>query len=300
MALVKKLIILIFIFFFVDFLISLPLSEFSKNSKIRYSRLYNESINADVIFIGNSRGVNAFYSPYFDRFTGLTSINFSYNGLTIPVIKILLDDYLLRNSTPKLLFIEITCLSNTYEILPNFKQYMGSSSPIKNSIKQHYPKIFYASLFSRSFRYNSEYFLRTLYYLKKDDQSWINRYHIKKDYYDKMKPGKNSKIFREINFDALKIFALMVDEYRKKGIVIIPVVAPILDKSRNETSIKNYISNISTNAKIDIVDLSDAISDISMFADTIHTNEKGAILIVNKLYQQLQTKNLTKIFNDKR
>ncbi len=293
MTLAKKLITLIFTFFLIDLLISISLSELSNSSKIRFSRLYNEEINADIVFVGDSRGINSFYSPYFDDLTGLNSINLSYNGLTIPIVNALLDDYLERNKAPKIIFIETTCLKDTYNVLPNFKQYMAHSLSIKNMLKEHYPNIFYASFISKSYIFNSEYFLRTLYYLKKNDQKWINRYTIRKDYYDSIKPENNLKMVEKIDDSAMIIFKIMVTEYRKKGIVVIPVLAPILDKYRNETVIDNYISDINTNTKLDVVDLSDAVNDISMFADAVHTNEKGAHLIASKLYNLPELKNLT-------
>ncbi|VAW62808.1 hypothetical protein MNBD_GAMMA11-1700 [hydrothermal vent metagenome] len=77
----------------------------------------------------------------------------------------------------------------------------------------------------------------------------------------------------------------MVVEYREKGIIVIPVLAPLIDKYRNKKVIDAYVSDINSYLKVDVVDLSYAINEIDMFADAMHTNEKGARIIVNKLLE---------------
>lgn len=292
MILVKKLITLILTFFIIDFLVGTILSEASNASKIRYSRLYKEKINADVIFIGNSRGVDSFYKPYFDSITGLNSINLSYNGLTFPLAKVLMDDYLERNNSPKIIFLETTCLYISHELLPVFKQYMTYSTPISNMMQKQYPGIFSASFFLKSYMFNSEYFLRTLYYLDKDDQALANHYTISKEYYESMEPDTEFKMIKQIDYEAVEMLKTMVVEYREKGITIVPVLAPVIDKYRNKKAIDAYVSDISSYLEIDVVDFSNAVTEINMFADAMHTNEKGARVVVDKLVNLPEIKNL--------
>jgi hypothetical protein len=283
MVLIKRLLALVFGFIFLDLLISIPLSELSNASLIRYSRLYNERIDADIVFAGNSRGVNSFYAPYFNEVTGLDSINLSYNGISIPLVKVFIDDYLERNDAPKVIFIETTCLNTSYKALPNFKQYIDNSVSIRNMTKEHFPSIFYSNLISKSFKFNSEYFLRTLYYLQKDDQTWINRYSISLDLYANLEPVDDFYMVQLVDSDSMNILKSMVVDYRNKGITVILVLAPIIDKYRNRENINSYLTDIKVQSDLDVVDLSDALSNIEMFADTVHTNEKGAHIIADIL-----------------
>lgn len=283
MSLIKKALILILAFFVLDCLISIPLFWLSDISMIRYSRLYNETINADVVFIGNSRAVNSFYAPFFTELSNKKSINLAYNGLTLPVAKVFLDDYLQRNQPPKIIFVEVTCLQDDYASLPNFKQYSLRSPGLKKLLKEHYPAIYQASIISKSYLFNSEYFLRTLYYLNKSDQTWVNRYSIRENYYRRMQGGGDLAILAMIGEPAMHMFTGMIKEYSELGITIIPVLAPIIDKGRNTKAVRVYLSDFEHRSKLKVVDLSALIDDRRMFADAIHTNDKGAYVIANEL-----------------
>jgi hypothetical protein len=283
MTLVKKILTLIVCFIIIDMLISTLLSNLSDSSSIRYSRLYNENINADILFAGNSRGINSFYVPYFNEKTGLKSFNLSYNGLSIPLVKVFIDDYLELNNAPKIIFLEVTCLNMSLAALPNFKQYFDNSSSLRDLIKESIPEFFYLNFITKSYKFNSEFFLRSLYYLTQDDQKWINRYTIKKEYYESLERVDKFYMVHDVDIEALQIFKSMVDEYHKKGITVIPVLAPIIDKYRNEEDIDKYLNDIKLYTNLEVVDLSNAITDINMFADAVHTNVQGANLIVDSL-----------------
>jgi len=293
MGLVKNLFKLIIIFLVIDSIISYTLFELLKISKIRYSRLYYEQINADVIFIGNSKGRNSFDAPYFERLSGKKSINFSYNALPISLAKIFLDDYLERNQSPKIIFIEVNCIAEGHYGLLNFKQYMLSSNSLKKMVKKNYPLHYYASIISKSYLFNSEYFIRTLYHITKNDQSWTNRFRINNEYYNNLKKNEDTFLFNKVDESSMKIFSDMIQKYKTQGITIIPVFAPIIDKCRNDDNINDYIEDFESRTKLKILNYSKAVNDISMFADIFHTNEKGAIYITKKIYDFIKLNNPT-------
>ncbi len=286
MILPKKLLILIISFFIFDYVIGFSLLKLSTISKIRYSRLYKEEINADVVFIGNSRAINSFYTPHFDKLSGLTSINLAYNGLTLPIAKVFIGDYLQRNKLPKVIVMEVTFFEKSYEVLPNFKQYIFDSPSLQKLMKEHYPYVYYTSLISKSYTYNSEYFLRTLYYINKTDQDWINRYTISKEYYESIKTIKRLELINKPDDISMIILRRIIEECNDKGVKVVLVLSPIIDKCRNESDIDKYISFIENRSGLKIIDLSDLLDDINMFADTIHTNEQGAFLIAEKLIEE--------------
>jgi len=169
MKLIKKIIFIIIAFFALDYLLSTTLHEISSNSNIRYSRLFNQSINADVVFIGNSRAVNTFYTPYIEEKFAFQAINLSYNGLSAPMVELFLNEYLQRNDVPNMIVLEVTALKNHFDALKNFKQYSFDSNALMLLLKEHYPEIYYASKLAKTFAYNSEYFLRTLYFFNHSD-----------------------------------------------------------------------------------------------------------------------------------
>lgn len=292
MTLIKKIITLFVLFFLFDIAASIPLSILVKSSNIRYSRLYNDKIDADVIFMGNSKAINSFYSPYFNEISQLKSINLSYNGLGLKLVKIFLDDYLKRNAPPEIIFIEMSCFNEDLEVLPNFKQYISESPALNNLFKEQLPLNYFISKLSASFKYNSEYFLRTLYYLKNNDQTWINRYSITDDYYNNLDEDFNALSTQELTKPIVELFHEMLSTYSSLQIKIIPVIAPIIDKHRNEPAIRNYIVEFENIFPVKILDLSGAVTNINMFADQYHTNEQGAIIIAEELIKLPEIKEL--------
>ena len=200
MTLIKKLLFLLLTFFILDFILSQSLFYFAQHSKNRFSRLYHTKIDADLVFIGNSRAVNSFYAPYFTDQTKFKVINLAYNGLGLPLVKIFLDDYLERNKSPKFIFIEVTCIRKDYTSLLNFKQYINDSPGIKQLIQLKYPKVYYGGVLSKSFLLNSEFSLRSIYYLFQNDQSWINLYSIQEETYSNLMV-KDFTMFDEIDLE---------------------------------------------------------------------------------------------------
>jgi len=56
------------------------LEQMTKRSNFRYSRMYYQNADAEILLLGNSRGL-MFYQPEVEKLTNKKSFNFSYNGL---------------------------------------------------------------------------------------------------------------------------------------------------------------------------------------------------------------------------
>lgn len=274
---IKKIIFVVIAFFALDYLISDNLHKISSASNIRYSRLFHQSIHADVIFIGNSRAVNTFYTPYIEKQFSFQAINLAYNGLSAPLMELFINEYLQRNEAPDMIVLEVTALNNDYDVLKNFKQYTFDSKALMLLLNKHNPEIYYASRLAKTFAYNSEYFLRTLYYLNRSDQDWINRYQIEPDFYEKIQPSdKKLDILEFVDKQSMDSLQRIINLCRQNNIKLKLVLAPILDKMRSKNDIDAYLKNIENRSHVDVTDLSAVVNEISYFADTIHSNEKGA------------------------
>jgi hypothetical protein len=109
--------------FLADRAMGLYLNKITNESQFRYSRLYHSAENADILFVGNSRGLS-FYQPEVERITQQSTINLSYNGLPADLAKVLVMDYLDRHTPPKLMVIDATICDRYNENLKaNFKFY---------------------------------------------------------------------------------------------------------------------------------------------------------------------------------
>ena len=94
-----------------------------ERSEFRYSRLYTGRAEADLVFIGNSRGLN-FYQPYIEAATGRKTLNLSYNALPVDLSTVLLADYLERYGPPRDLVVEITHLDRANpDLVREFRAY---------------------------------------------------------------------------------------------------------------------------------------------------------------------------------
>ena len=102
-------------------------------SKFRYSRLYAQKINCDILLIGNSRGL-PFYQPFIEEATGRSTFNISYNGMPTNLALILFEDYLARNKKPGLVVIEATMRGRRKELVTNFGFYSKFSPALKSLI----------------------------------------------------------------------------------------------------------------------------------------------------------------------
>lgn len=287
MTFIKKVAFLLLAFVCLDFGVAAVLQALSNESQIRYSRLYQGGNDADLVILGNSRAVNSFYAPYLQAIYGFGVFNLAYNGMSMPVTNIILEDYLSRNKAPKNVAIEVTALESGYDVLPNLRQYMSESDLISQHLKESFKDIYVSSWLSRSYRYNSEYFLRTLYYLGKSDQDWINRYSISNELYNQLTESKRSlTLFNKIDDASLEALNGIINRCKQANIRVYLLLAPVLDVVRDEGEVNAYIKRIEVSTGLKVYDMSAAIKDPGYFADSIHTNDGGAKVIADMLRKQ--------------
>ena len=110
-------------------------------SQFRYSRLYSGRAGADLLLVGNSRGLT-FYEPYIEQSTGRSTCNISYNGLPMDVANALVQDYLERYPAPRTMLLDITmCDRANNELLAGFAAYAPFSARLSGLIRDSLPKM---------------------------------------------------------------------------------------------------------------------------------------------------------------
>ena len=115
-----------------DHLLALALHQVLMRSQFRYSRLYRGGNDADVVIIGDSRGVHSFYAPALQQMTGLRVMNLSYNSLSPHVAEAVLLDYLDHNRAPRIVVIEATSAITSGAVASQLRTYAGFSPRIVN------------------------------------------------------------------------------------------------------------------------------------------------------------------------
>jgi hypothetical protein len=268
-----------------DRVIAFLLDKVVLQSGFRFSILYRGGQQYDMLILGNSRGVNSFYAPAVQEATGRTTLNLSYNGMSADLAEALFMDYLDRNRKPKLLILEISNVAHKSDLLTELKLYTTHSERLSKLFRKANPEAAFWAEASRVFQFNGEMFLRTLYYLNASDQSWINRYRIGAAMVRSVREGQQDELgLLPENLDALRH---IIETARQKGIAVRLVIGPYLPQYRRHLSnLSGWVKTVQSVATdVPIWDYSMAVEEAASFADRLHLNYDGSLLLLKRLRQ---------------
>ncbi len=241
-------------------------------SKFRYSRLYNQKVNCDILLIGNSRGL-PFYQPFIEKLTRKSTFNISYNGMPTNLALILFEDYLARNKKPGLVIIEATMRGRRKELVTNFGFYSKFSPELKELIYKESDWMGYFNDIVHLTRYNGEVFQRCIYYRSKSDTDWLNDRVISKRALEEIEQPEMAKFDKNAAEDYKKIIEICKKNNIAFKFVINPYLPSYFDKIKNFEEIKNQQSEY---IGAPIYDFSTSLQAPELFADYVHVNKKGS------------------------
>jgi uncharacterized protein YwgA len=262
------------------------LDKITRESQFRYSRLYNGNENADVLFVGNSRGLS-FYQPYAEEKTGLSTFNLSYNGMAIGLAVPLVKDYLDRHQAPKVLVLDISILDSLRmdnKLAYQFNHYTPYSNRLSDLLRKEFRNDYYAGKLSHLYRYNSEVFQRTFYYWKKSDKDWLLDRVISPQMVNDVDKQKTLRF----HYDQKMLAQLteMVKYAQQKGtrveLVVNPYFPGFIPKIGNLDSL---MTDIKQSTGISVKNFENAVSVTAAFGDYQHVNKEGARLYLDKLVE---------------
>ena len=164
---------LIALFFVGDRIGGFILGKLVDHSQFRYSRMYSGNAEADILLLGNSRGL-IFYQPHISESTGKSNFNLSYNGMSMDMGSVLVADYYERYKAPELLLIDVTmCDRENDQLSSGFSCYSPYSPRLDSFLLSKSPTSAYAGKLTHLYRYNSEVFQRALSYINRSDENWL-------------------------------------------------------------------------------------------------------------------------------
>ena len=281
---------LILLFFIGDRVGAYVLKKALEKSQFRYSRLYQKQAAADMLFLGNSRGL-IFYQPYIEVLTGKSTFNLSYNGMDMFLGAALAKDYFERYPAPAKMIIDITMCDRVNEKLTaSYDLYTPYSSNIAQLIKAQSPKVYYGAELTHLFRYNTELFQRSMRYLTKDDEDWIVDRVISQSMMDNIAKEKPYQIGCQTD-RATKKYIGYIEELpalleqlnqlvklaQQKGtkveLVVNPYYIPFAQKMLN---LNAFIKKVEQATGHKVHDYSKAIQGSAGFGDYQHLNKTGA------------------------
>lgn len=275
-------------FLVMDRVLGLGLQALLKQSEFRFARLYRGGLEADIIVLGNSRAVNAFYAPEMNRLLEKDVFHLGYNGMSMEIAELLFLDYLEYNETPELLLLEVTNLNVSNELLKDLKLVSGMSKRLRDAMAEELPNVKAACDLTHLYRFNGDLFLRCLYYLGKSDQAWINSGQIDSGFAASYEPStseKNKNLYATegANWEALlRIIVLCENE----DIDLRMVATPYLPNFRR--NLPNYETWVGAfkkalPASAAFYDFTDALDSVDHFADVLHINKKGGLNLLQEM-----------------
>jgi hypothetical protein len=252
-------------------------------SGFRYARMYNQHAGADILLLGNSRGL-AFYQPYIERITGKKTFNLSYNGLPMDLAQVLVADYLERYSAPEILVLDITmCDRENDELLAAFTTYAAASPHLDSLIHHKIPNVWWGAQVSHLFRYNNEIFHRALYYQGKTDEDWLLDRVISRQLAANVADHSYDITFRPQLLEALKNTCAIA---RAKGVTTQLVIAPYFPGFR-VNGLDAWKSAVEAATGLKVRDDRHLLNDPTLFGDFMHPNQQGSQVFMDSLFAHI-------------
>jgi hypothetical protein len=255
------------------------LQKMTNESQFRYSRMYNGEAQADILLVGNSRGLS-FFQPYIESVTGKSTFNLSYNGLPMDVAKVLVQDYLEKYKAPQTMIIDITsCDRENGALMTSFLSYSEHSMRLDTLIKSKKSDMWWGSKVSKLMRFNNEIFQRSLSYRNKSDEDWLlDRTISDRLVADAAKNNYPLDVHKYL-VDQLKEMVLSA---QAKGVDVKLVISPYFPAFTvtNLTRLKDTVSLVTN---LPVSDYRNALEDKALFGDYMHPNKKGAIQYIDMM-----------------
>ena len=282
-------------------------SKMTQNSQFRFSKLYNSNDSADIVFLGNSRGLT-FYLPAAESVSQKKCVNLSYNGMPADLSKNLFFDYLDHHPKPETVVIDVTmCDRDNDALKQGFLLFIPYSKRLDTLIRGINPsenknigkKIMLGSTISHLYRYNNELFQRVLFHRNKTDKDIINDRVISElAANDTAFKSYQVRMFKERVADLKEI----IDTARARNIAVKLVINPyypaFADVVRDSflAPLKTYVEQ---ETQMSVSDFSKSLNIRDEFGDYQHANKKGSehyvsILNENNIFGAESTeKNIT-------
>ena len=254
--------------------------ELLEGSEFRYSRLYRGGADADILLVGNSRGL-MFYQPYIEAKTRANTMNLSYNGLPMNLGRILVSDYLDKNAAPRKLILDVTmCDRANQQMVNQFKQYLPYSDSLAALLHRTDATTYWGARVSHLFRYNSELYLRALYYRGRSDEDWLLDRVISAP----MLAGVGETPDYTIEPMFLDDLKATVELAQRMGIEVELVINPYLPAfAQRITNLPAFQQQIESRTGLRVKDYSQAVTLIEGFGDYQHLNKSGSRVYIDRL-----------------
>lgn len=256
-----------------DRLASLALSQPLTRSEFRFARVFRGGLDADVVVIGDSRGVTSIDVAQVEKLTGLRVFTFAYNAMPPSAGEALLAEYLQRNRPPRLCILEVTSAVESADLLSDLQAYAALSPRLASLYAAAHPTRARAGSLLTLLRFNNEIYLRTLYYLRRPDQDWANHGVMSAEDVARIRSAPAGALqARSENLDALERMVRMLEA---RHVEVRLFVGPYLPEYRLP-DLDRFVTLIAGRARLPVWNYARAMTGAANFADVLHLNDVGA------------------------
>ncbi len=240
-------------------------------SQFRYSKLYRNEADADIMIVGNSRGLNI-YLPEVEEKTSRKAFSLCYNGMPGDLASTLSLDYIDRYPQVKTVIIELCMAEMPAEsLLPGFVTYMPYSSRLDSLIQHESRVTWYSSKLSHLYRFNNEVFQRALFYKNRSDDDWTSDRLISERVIKQV--GNYSMEFKGDD-KQLQYIKSITDYCQQRNIDVKLIIAPFFP-GFTVKHIDKLITKTESLTGLKVHDYSKALQDNTGFSDYLHLNVAG-------------------------
>lgn len=292
-----------------DFAISKGLRRTERGHFYTMNALMNQTMDADVVILGNSRAAGAYNPAIIDTMLHVNSRNLGVSGQPFGVSYLRWQLYHRRNKNPKLLIVNI-----------DFRDLRMVAKGVEKD--QYYPYMHdtlvkpYLDLYGFTwpekhipmYRYRGDYKLMALGFCE-----LLHLRHDQKGHYYKGYANENTKwdgqklnqilsqgkIKGQCEPQAVQLLEQFLQETQQDGIPVVFVYSPLYKKLKDnldETQTRKAYQDLSERYDIPLLDFSEIAfcSNSSYFMNGHHVNRKGATAFSAKLAQSIDSLGLLK------
>lgn len=252
----------------------------------RYGQLYSGKLEGDILCAGNSRGVYMLDAETAKKVSGNRIANISSNGLSAQMVKALILDYLDHHPKPKSIVIEASCVltPSGAGVVGSFKPFWSHSPRLLSLGEKYAMTTVRATQVTRLYLFNTEFLLRSLFYLveNKSDQFGLLSGKIPEELIEEVEKSKPFEL--QIVPDELQALSELIEILRERGLEVRLVYAPYLPQyAQKMVNLDDSLRRIGDSAKLEVTDLTRALTKDDLFVDRVHMNAGGARIVTKML-----------------
>lgn len=253
-------------------------------SEFRFSKLYSNEIDTDVVVMGNSRALHSAYAPELTEPGCFESTHLAYNGLSVFAVENLAYQLSEQAHPPKLVLLELSVLYSDADADHQLSVYRRRSMELNRylgGLENTRPE--WRVLF-HLLDFNSEMVYRALIYLRRSDQSWISSARGNFVVQEGVGPPTRRYEFDDDRVQSLLRLRHFLDS---QGVSLLAYVAPYHSSTATEVeNVDNWWSGLE-----EVMDVYDLSRDVQLedehFSDKLHTNLDGARILNDLLIDSI-------------